>query len=111
MLEIGSFEGRTTTWLLQDSLRGERACIDCVDTWDGSVENVVDTDKYPSVKDNQLFHFFRSNVLSMLDKKVFMHRGYSKDVLTRLAYETLMGTREKYDLVYVDGSHYAKDAL
>jgi len=38
-LEIGSFEGRSTIWLLENILTHETAHIDCIDTFKGSVEH------------------------------------------------------------------------
>ncbi len=46
-----------------------------------------------------------------LDKLVFMHRGASQEVLPILLAETKRNEREPYDLVYIDGSHFAKDVM
>ena len=38
-LEIGSFEGRSAIWLLENILTDPTAHLTCVDTWHGSAEH------------------------------------------------------------------------
>ncbi|HEU5094768.1 MAG TPA: class I SAM-dependent methyltransferase [Reyranella sp.] len=78
-LEIGSFEGRATTWLLENVLTDETSHIDCVD---------------PFRKD--YYRRFLSNIAAWR-QRVTVHRGLSDKVLP-----TLEGA---FDFVYIDGDH------
>lgn len=51
-LEIGSFQGRSSVWLLQNVLTHPTSRLTCVDTWEGSAEH-TDQDK------NNFRYFFK----------------------------------------------------
>ena len=78
-LEIGSFEGRATTWLLENVLTDETSRIDCVDPFR-----------------NDYYRRFLSNIAAWR-QRVTVHRGLSDKVLP-----TLEGA---FDFVYIDGDH------
>ena len=78
-LEIGSFEGRATTWLLENVLTDATSRIDCVD---------------PFRKD--YYRRFLSNIAAWR-QCVTVHRGLSDKVLP-----TLKGA---FDFIYIDGDH------
>lgn len=89
MLEIGTFEGRTTIWFLDNVLTAPDASITCVDPFlDASYELRFD-------------HNLRR---SGLGAKVTKLKGFSEAVLPDLP-------RESFDLVYVDGNHRALNVL
>jgi predicted O-methyltransferase YrrM len=92
-LEIGSFEGRSTCWILENT----DAKITCVDTWEGSDEHTVE------LKDG-LFNRFLENV-DPHKSRVDIKRGMSGEVLRAMPCEPT------FDFVYIDGSHYSKDVL
>jgi predicted O-methyltransferase YrrM len=102
-LEIGSYEGRSTVWLLENVLTHDTARIDCIDTFEGSVEH-----ERMGLDLANLLNRFLSNT-EPYTKKIRCFRGRSQDVL-RLAdfgpYEI-----ESYDFIYIDGSHKAADVL
>lgn len=93
-LEIGSFEGRSATWVLNSVKNLES--ITCVDTFEGSREHSKDL-KYG------LYERFLENIEPYKDK-VIIKRGISRDVLKTLP-------KAEYDFIYVDGSHEAHDVL
>lgn len=93
VLEIGSFEGRSTCWLLEHT----NAHVTCVDTWEGS-------DEHTSEHKEGLFERFNENIEPWKDR-VTLVRGESGKILRTLPCE------ETYDFIYIDGSHYAKDVL
>jgi predicted O-methyltransferase YrrM len=97
VLEIGSYQGRSTVWLLENILTDATASIDCVDTFEGSVEHT------PEQKQG-LLELFMHNTRSFGDK-VRVHKGRSFDVLH--AFEP----KETYDMIYVDGDHTASSVL
>lgn len=97
MLEIGSFQGRSAVWLLENILTHETSSITCIDTFEGSVEH-CDAQK------KDMFDIFIHNVKGFGDK-VTVYRGFSHHVLKQLKHE------DKYDMIYVDGDHHASAAL
>jgi hypothetical protein len=98
-LEIGSFEGLSACYLLW---RLPDSHVTCVDTFAGSVENIVGRD----LPDEGLESAFETNVASVDASRVRKLVGDSKHVLIDLNSE---GAR--FDFVYVDGSHHALDVL
>ena len=94
ILEIGSWEGRSTLFLLTYFGRGH---LTAVDTWAGSDEY------HHSSRD--LEARFDGNVAPCVTR-LTKRKGSSLDVLPRLLDE-----QQKFDLIYVDGSHLADDVL
>lgn len=82
-LEIGSYEGRSTVWLLKNILTDSGSTIDCCDLF--------------PVEDR-----FVANTAPWADR-VRMHRGAS--------YWTLHNLEGEYDFIYVDGDHTAFSTL
>jgi predicted O-methyltransferase YrrM len=102
-LEIGSFEGRSTVWLLENILTHETARIDCIDTFEGSVEHTR-----MGVNVENLLSRFLGNTEPHA-KKIGRFIGRSQDVLRSgdfCPYEVY-----SYDFIYIDGSHKAADVL
>lgn len=100
VVEIGSFEGRSTVWSCRNLLLHPSSRIFCVDTFAGSVEHSE------SLKAD-LFSRFRHNVATAgIAEKVEVRRGESWQELCKLIAE---GVRA--DVIYIDGSHQAPDVL
>lgn len=98
MLEIGSWEGRSSLFFLTYFTQGQ---LTAVDTWAGS-----DEWHYHATPDLQdLEARFDSNVASG-GARVTKRKGSSLNVLPQLLAE-----QQKFDLIYVDGSHLADDAI
>lgn len=99
-IEIGSFEGRSTLWTLENLLKHDASRIYCLDTWEGGVEH--EKENFSDVWDR-----FNHNI-SELDQreKVIIKRGMSKHSLI-----SLLGEGISADFLYVDGSHQAQDVL
>ena len=72
VLEIGSFEGRSTCWLLERTT----AQVTCVDTWEGSDEHTADHKE-------GLFERFRENIEPWKDRVTIM-RGESGVMLRQI---------------------------
>jgi len=98
ILEIGSFEGLSTCFLLW---RLPDARLTCLDTFEGSPENLA----YGATVSN-LEQRFDRNIALVDASRVRKLRGDSRRTLLELAEE-----RDRFDLVYVDGSHLALDVL
>lgn len=95
-LEIGVFEGRSTVWLMDRVLTHPGATLTWVDTFGGSAEHT-------GLDLTGLEARFRANT-ARFGARVSGHVGRSRDVLRAMA-------GERFDLVYVDGSHDAADVL
>lgn len=113
ILEIGSFEGRSTVWIIENCTVAVDGDIEitCIDTWDGGIEHQKGGQIETSMPDVE--RRFNSNVAIAQGKvahKAEIHRlkMYSNLALAKLIAE---GKTEYFDLVYVDGSHQAPDVL
>jgi predicted O-methyltransferase YrrM len=82
MLEIGSFEGRSAIWFLENILTGLGSSITCVDGFWPPYGDVFD----------------RNIAASGLSARVIKRRGPSQEVLPTLA-------RASFDAMYIDGGH------
>ena len=96
-LEVGSYEGRSTCWFLENGLASDGA-IFCYDTWEGSEEHSEE-------QSQDLYQKFNHNI--ELAKKptqsVYSYMGKSVETIRRQNLE--------FDFVYIDGSHQAPDVL
>ena len=100
VVEIGSFEGRSTLWFLDRLLRHPDSRITCIDTFEGGAEHV-------ETQTAGLHERFLSNLTaSGHAEKAEVLRMPSFDGLSRL-----LARGDRVDLVYVDGSHEAPDVL
>lgn len=89
MLEIGSFEGRSTIWFLENIVTHPTSRLVCVDPFFDPLQEVR-FDHNVSV----------SGAASRVDKR----RGRSEEVVPELE-------RGSYDLIYVDGCHDAPNVM
>lgn len=95
VLEVGSFEGLSACFLL---MKLPEARLTCVDTWEGSDEH-VGMDLIASTE-----AAFDRHVAPWRER-VTKRKGFS------LPYLASLRPDDKFDLVYVDGSHHADDVL
>ena len=84
-LEVGSYEGRSALWTLENVLRGPDSKIDCVDLWCGAYEEIFD-----------------ANVADVGTGRLQKYKGKSAIVLPTLKPHSYHGA-------YVDGSHSEED--
>ncbi|MBW4679161.1 MAG: class I SAM-dependent methyltransferase [Microcoleus vaginatus WJT46-NPBG5] len=101
-LEIGSWEGRSTCWLLKNILTDQSAKIDCIDTFEGSLEHHqwYDESYIKSVEERFNFNIAKTGGAEKVKKIV----GRSQEMMRTLSFNF-------YDLLYIDGSHLASDVL
>ncbi len=105
-LEIGSFEGRSTVWIVENMMEdgGE---IYCIDTWEGGEEH---TEEDMAAVEARFDH----NRQVLMDKYDYRHITQAKGTSTEQLAGWLtpspapMGV---FDFIYIDGSHIAKDVL
>ena len=100
VVEVGSFEGRSTIWFLEHLLRHPDSRIACIDTFGGGAEHT-------SEQTAGLFDRFRANLAASGQAgKAEVLRSDSFSGLS-----ALIARGERPDLVYIDGSHEAPDVL
>jgi predicted O-methyltransferase YrrM len=101
-LEVGSFEGRSAAWLLENIVTRSDARLDCIDPF--TPESM--TDALTGGDPDQVLKNFKENVSLREDflGRVQHFRHPSGDCLRRRL-------SNYYDFIYIDGSHLAKDVL
>ncbi len=108
ILEIGSFEGRSTNFLIQKNTWCNELEIHCIDNWKGGIEHKNLAIDMPAVEER-----FDNNIA--LAKK----RANNKTSLIKLKGDSHIsmakllvdGYVNYFDFVYIDGSHQAPDVL
>jgi predicted O-methyltransferase YrrM len=93
-LEIGSFEGLSACFILQQLPQAE---LTCVDTWGGS-------DEHTGLAFDAVERAFDRHVEPWRDR-------VTKKKMTSLRYLANLEGGEKFDLIYVDGSHHGDDVM
>jgi len=98
-LEIGCFEGRATTWLLDNILTHKSSKIHTIDTFDGNMEH--------KVKGKEFFENAEKNYwenIKPYGDRVITHKGRSDEILKTFPYNS-------FDFIYIDGSHRSLEVL
>lgn len=83
VLEIGSFEGRSAVWILNNLQKSE---LYCVDLW----------------RNNNTYKRFLNNIHPWKDR-VHVLRGYSRDMVRSL--------KVSFDFVYIDANRHSQNVL
>ena len=99
-LEIGSWEGLSSFFILSSL---PMAQLKCVDTWEGADEHKSGFAATQKIL-GEIEHKFDSNL------ERFKHR-LTKYKGTSFSYFANHGGRSLYDFIYVDGSHYCDDVM
>ena len=94
-LEIGSYEGRSTVWLMENILKHPHSDMTVIDTFMGSAEHA---DVPPDLRRK-----FDENVSAFKDR-IRVLEGPSRTHLRSLPFD-------RYEFIYIDGSHVAADVL
>ena len=95
ILEIGSFEGNSACFWVEEMKPGH---ITCVDTFEGSIEHTKE-------ETIGLFETFNTNTEEYQKSGIMtVHRGRSHDIMPTLE-------RESFDFIYIDGSHIGSDVM
>ncbi|WP_373818635.1 class I SAM-dependent methyltransferase [Glaesserella sp.] len=108
ILEIGSFEGRSTTFFIESSIAYTNEFeIHCIDSWEGGKEHIGQWNM------SSIEEVFEHNIKLQLSKlsynvSVTKDKGYSHDRMINLIAN---GYSNYFDFIYVDGSHEAPDVL
>lgn len=102
-LEIGSYEGKSACWLLDNILTKNNCELYCIDTFQGSYEHKLNGSNHTDFKN--VYDTFKNNTVEYGDKiKLFV--GKSGDLLKNPNI-----TKNTYDFIYIDGCHESKEVL
>ena len=106
VIEIGSFEGRSATYLIEKCVLYGHVELFCIDSWQGGVEHD------PNVM-TQVEARFDSNIAMAVAKTGGTAQVRKLKSLSNVAVAGLIATEPlgSFDLVYIDGSHQAPDVL
>ena len=105
VLEIGSYEGRSTVFIAETIAKTNDLEIYCVDTWTGSFEHGSDHE-FEKIEAR-----FDKNISVV--KKLFPNglRIHKLKMASIEACSALIKEQKEFDFVYIDGSHNAADVL
>jgi predicted O-methyltransferase YrrM len=111
ILEIGSYEGASTCYLIDSLSRNKAIEIHCVDSWEGGIEHKTggNVEADMSAVEQRFSHntsLSRSTAINNVDLQC--HKGFSDVELAKLI---VAGKQGYFDFIYVDGSHQAPDVL
>jgi predicted O-methyltransferase YrrM len=100
ILEIGSWQGGSTLWLLDHIIGPRGGRITCVDTWEGSSEHTFLNSLGLSLEE-----LFDANIArSGKSEHVHKLKGSSHHILPELP-------PASFDLIYIDGAHEAQAVI
>lgn len=111
ILEIGSYEGASTCYLIEKLGSQKEIEVHCIDTWEGGVEHQTGGSAQTDMSAvEKRFHnnisFAQRN--AEYKSNIAVHKGFSDAQLSRLITE---GKSGYFDFIYIDGSHQAPDVL
>jgi predicted O-methyltransferase YrrM len=111
LLEIGSFEGRSTCYLIEKCAAIQPIEIHCVDSWQGGIEHQAGG--FVATQMGEVEQRFERNVAFAQKRvrnpaRIIKHKKLSHLALAEILAEEKTAA---YDFVYVDGSHQAPDVL
>lgn len=107
-MEIGSFEGRSAVWMIENMMKPGDSLY-CVDTWEGGAE-------HKKIDMEAVERRFDKNILTALAKTGVsagdIHKIKGSSLYT-LAHQLrwLPTPSQRFDFIYIDGSHEAPDVL
>lgn len=105
-LEIGSFEGRSAVWIVENMMQ-DGDWLSCIDTWKGGEEHGAED--MGTVEER-----FEHNTMVMKERFPERYVDALKGTSTQWLSHWLVEDPEDhptFDFIYIDGSHIAKDVL
>lgn len=107
ILEIGSYEGRSTVWLIENAFKATgKGEIFCIDTWEGGTEHQgIDMS---AVEERFIRNIEIAKSKAAAEIAINLLKGSSFDQLVSLIAN---GHGLSFDVIYVDGSHQCPDVL
>jgi predicted O-methyltransferase YrrM len=111
ILEIGSYEGASTCYLIKSLASTKNIEIYCVDSWEGGVEHAEGGSAQTDMSEvERRFHHNIKVAGSEVSNEVSMVicKSSSDLALSKLIAD---GKQGYFDFIYIDGSHQAPDVL
>jgi len=106
ILEVGCYEGKATTWICDNVIKGKSATYDIVDTFGGTLAEAGMVGTADRLKeDNFIESNFMHNISFHPNVNFKIHKGYSQKILPTFE------EKETYDFIYIDASHRADDTF
>lgn len=111
ILEIGSYEGASGCYLIEQLACSKEIELHCVDTWEGGIEHKEGGFVEANMSDVETRFHHNLGVAVKGAKhcvQLEVHKGFSDVALAKLL---VAGKGGYFDFIYVDGSHQAPDVL
>jgi len=99
-LDLGSYEGASTVWMLQNLCGNSESMVYSVDTWKGSPE-------YTSVDFGKIENTFNENV----NNSGKISQNIKLKMTTKQGLIYLQNNSIMFDFIFIDASHIAKDVF
>ena len=111
ILEVGSYEGASSCFMIEKLAREKEIELHCIDTWEGGVEHqsggMAEADM--ALVELRFKHNIKSAKQSVKHPvNIQVHKENSDIALSNLLASGHINT---FDLIYIDGSHQAADVL
>ena len=111
IIEVGSYEGAITCYLIDNLSNSKNLEIHCVDTWEGGIEHQIGGSAIADMNlvEKRFLHNTKISISNSVNKvNLIAHKGYSDRQLSKIFTEKGPGY---FDFIYIDGSHQAPDVL
>ena len=111
ILEVGSYEGNSTTFIVDALSSYIDLEIHCIDSWEGGIEHKSGGSAEANMTEVEARFVRNMNVAvskSSRNVDLKIHKGLSSEELPKLLASGMQGY---FDFVYIDGSHQAPDVL
>lgn len=100
-IEVGTFQGKSAKWFMDNILTHPSATLTCIDTFEGLYRYSDAKNGYSDDHEIPLLELCKNNLKDY--PNVTILEGKSQDVLCKLD--------GKYDFIYIDGDHRAASVL
>ncbi len=111
ILEVGSYEGKSTSYLIDTIASRKSVEIHCIDSWEGGIEHKTGGSAATDMTEAEArFHhnIKTARCRASHEATITIHKSLSSTQLPKLLAE---GKQGYFDFVYIDGSHQAPDVL
>lgn len=106
ILEIGSYEGRSACYFIENCAREHPIELHCVDSWEGGIEHDAGAMSAVEARFDHNVALARSRAPHKV--QLVKHKSYSHPALAKLIF---VNPTPSFDVIYIDGSHQAPDVL
>lgn len=101
-LEIGSYEGRSSVWTVENMVP-DSGSLTCIDTWQGSEEH--------SQEDMAAVEARFDHNIELIGKQFPLREIWKIKEPSIKALGEMVSVGRQFDFIYIDGSHQAKDVM